>query len=118
MRNVYWLIESALAGRCGPACEPWNPRELHDGGIRAVVSLDREAVDESRLRAAGIEHLPLYQPMMLLHIEVYRRKFLQDIEPAFAFIDAMRERNAPVLVHCYYGCDRTGVVLASYLMAR
>jgi hypothetical protein len=118
MKEVYWLVDGVIGGRCGPAVFPWDPRELYAGGVRAIVSLDPEGVDEDELRAAGIEHLPLYQPMILLLDEAERREFLRCLPPVLRFVDRMRARQAPVVLHCYYGCDRTGALLACYLMAR
>jgi protein-tyrosine phosphatase len=34
------------------------------------------------------------------------------------FIDEERARAQATIVHCYYGCDRTGSVLGCYLVAR
>lgn len=118
MRMVYWIEEGSLGGRCGPACAPWQPGELFASGVGGVVSLDAEGVDERCLRKVGLEHLPLYQPMILLHDEQSRREFIRRVTPAFDFIDRIRERGAAVVVHCHYGCDRTGALLACYLMAR
>jgi protein-tyrosine phosphatase len=118
MRMVYWIEEASLGGRCGPACVPWQPAELFAAGVGGVVSLDAECVDQAELRKAGLEHLPLYQPMVLLHDEPSRRMFVQRVTPAFDFIDRVRQRGSSVVVHCHYGCDRTGALLACYLMAR
>lgn len=114
----YWVIDGELAGRAGPACVPWNLFDLRDDGIDAVVSLDDD-VDERELAAAEIRHFPLYQPMVLLDSEKDQRAFLSNVmPPAVRFIDDCRAEGMGVMVHCHYGCDRTGAVLACYLVAR
>ena len=57
MKNVFWLIEGALAGRSGPNISPWDPRKLYGGGIRAVLTLNLgHKVDVPALEAAGLMH--------------------------------------------------------------
>jgi atypical dual specificity phosphatase len=118
MKQVYWILKELLAGRCGPDCMPWKPEELYAGGIRGIVSLDSLSVDEKHLQNAGLQHLPCYQPMMYLENEAQQRRFLEALPPIFRFIDRHRQEQSAVLVHCYFGCDRTGTVLACYLVSR
>jgi len=118
MREVYWVEEGVLGGRCGPECAPWDVADLHAGGVRAVVSLDRFGVEPEALQAVDIAHLPLYRPMILLDTEFDRRRFLEVVPPILDFIGQMEQAGRGVLVHCYYGRDRTGCVLACCLVAR
>jgi protein-tyrosine phosphatase len=111
------VIDGELGGRPGPECVPWNLRELRDEGVGAIVSLD-DGVDEEEIRAAGILHLPAYRPMVLLETERDHCEFLDSMPEIAAFIDQCRREQRGVLVHCHYGCDRTGAVLACYLVAR
>src|SRR5262245_62106315 len=118
MQAVYWVEDGVLGGRCGPECSPWLAEELFAGGVRGIVSLDEYGVDEAALQAAGIIHLPLYQPMILLQDISERRRFLEVIPRVIQFIEERRRQNElPVVVHCHYGCDRTGCVLACCLIA-
>ena len=108
-----------LGGRCGPVCVPWLPEELHARGVRGVISLDSLGVDGTALRAAGINHLPLYQPMILLESTAERKKFLEVVPPVLQFLEDRRDQDGlPAVVHCHYGRDRTGCVLACCLVAR
>lgn len=118
MKQIYWVIEGVLAGRCGPAHTAWELGELRQAGIGGIVSLDETSVNPDDMRAAAIEHLPIYLPMVLLLEPADRHNFLQFLPPIFEFIDRHREQKSGVLVHCYYGCDRTGAVLGCYLIAR
>jgi hypothetical protein len=118
MREVYWVEEGVLGGRCGPELAPWDVTELHAAGVRAIVSLDRFGVEPEGLRQVDIAHLPLYRPMILLETEFDRRQFLDIVPPVLDFVQQMEQERRPVLVHCYYGRDRTGCVLACCLVAR
>jgi Polymorphic toxin system, DSP-PTPase phosphatase len=117
MQEVYWVEEGVLGGRCGPECVPWTPAELHAGGVRAIVSLDSCGVDSDALQAAGIVHLPLYQPMIFLENTIERRRFLEVVPPVLKFLKEPKQK-LPAMVHCHYGRDRTGCVLACCLVAR
>lgn len=116
MDHLYWVIDKELAGRPGPQLHPWTARELVQAGIGAVVSL-AGPVRTGDLRGAGIKILPVHQPMVLLCSEVERERFLEVMPIVTDFIDRCRAERRGVLVHCYYGCDRTGAVLACYLVA-
>lgn len=119
MQQVYWVEDGVLGGRCGPECAPWLAEDLFAGGVRSLVSLDEYGVDEEALQAAGIIHLPLYQPMILLEDTSERRRFLEVVPRVLKFIEERRDQQElPVVVHCHYGRDRTGCVLACCLVAR
>ncbi|MFO0944425.1 MAG: dual specificity protein phosphatase family protein [Planctomycetota bacterium] len=117
MQHVYWVIENELAGRPGPECCPWKPADLAAAGIRAIVSL-AGPIRMGELRGAGIEVLPVQQPMILLETEPDRERFVEVMPLVVEFIDRHRNQGTKVLVHCHYGCDRTGAVLACYLVTR
>ncbi len=118
MKELYWVIDDVLAGRCGPAVSPWDPKRLHDAGIRGIISLDEAGVNPGDLRAVSIAHYPAYLPMTLLLSQPERQQFLAALPPIFEFIDGARRRSSATLVHCHYGLDRTGAVLACYLVSR
>ena len=115
--SLYWVIHGKLAGRAGPHKFPWDLRELKATGIGGIVSLDGY-VDSAELAAAGIEHLPIYQPMVLLDSEEAAEQFLEVMPPVLGFIDRCLRRQSACLIHCYHGCDRSGTVLAASLVAR
>ena len=75
-------------------------------GIRAIVNLRsyhsaRREIGRTRLRC---EHIP----MKASHSEA------EDIVSFLKFVTV--PRNCPVLVHCQYGSNRTGVMCAAYRM--
>jgi atypical dual specificity phosphatase len=113
----YWVIDDILAGRPGPRCVPWNTWDLFENGFRGIVSLDA-GVDPKAIEQVGIHHLPAYAPMNYIETEEEHLEFLAGIPKIVQFIDEHRERGEATLVHCHYGCDRTGCVLGCYLVAR
>jgi len=113
----YWVIDRQLAGRAGPRCVPWELRELREEGIAGIVSLDA-GVNSADVEKAGLKHLRAFMPMVFLEREEDHLEFLTVLPEVVKFIDGIRAENGAALVHCHYGCDRTGCVLGCYLVAR
>lgn len=114
---IYWALPNVLAGRPGPSYAPWNTDSLVDQGIGGVISLDGP-IRVKELREAGIDHLPAYQPMLLLHSIDDHLRFLSIMPRVLSFVDLHRQSGQATMIHCHYGCDRTGAALACYLVAR
>jgi protein-tyrosine phosphatase len=116
MRNVFWLRERVIAGRCGPNREAWNPKDLQGGGIGAVLSVnDGELVHSGDLRAMGIDYggIPLSDaaPPQAGDLDACVKALPKALEFALSAIESGRS----VLVHCSSGKDRTGMFLTYYL---
>ena len=115
MRYVYWVIDSLLAGRPGPVSHPWQPEELYAGGIRAIVSLaGEERVPD--LAAYGFTHFQPHFPPVILFSRGMRKAFIHESLPVWKFIHEQVTTGVPTLVHCHAGKDRTGAILAGYLV--
>jgi len=57
VRDVFWVIPNHLGGRPGPNLYPWNERDLHDAGIRTILSVnDGEWVNVEALESLGIAY--------------------------------------------------------------
>jgi protein-tyrosine phosphatase len=111
MDHVYW-ITPLLGGRCGPVRNPWNLSEFYRAGIRTIISLD-DQVNPREITASSIEHIPLYLPDVALTTPQLKQQFLKAVPH---FIEVVTSRTAPIIVHCYAGNDRTGAMLACYLI--
>lgn len=56
--------------------------------------------------------------MILLTTPELQRDFLQRLPAVFRFLDDQTKRGRKAVVHCFHGMDRTGAVLACYLIHR
>ncbi|EAQ67763.1 tyrosine-specific protein phosphatase, putative [Marinomonas sp. MED121] len=116
MKHVFWLIEGKIAGRSGPNLDTWNLAELKEQGIAAILSVNfSESVDSREMEGAGIAHanIPMSPnaPVQLGDKETC----LANLPKAMAFIKAQKAAG-PVMIHCRSGKDRTGLVMAAYLV--
>jgi protein-tyrosine phosphatase len=113
MDQIYW-VTPRLAGRCGPSACQWDLQAVYKAGFRIIVSLD-ERVDVKEIEKHGFEHFPLYLPDVALITRELKEQFL---EAAVQFVRFVQSHKEPILVHCYAGNDRTGAMLACFLISR
>ncbi len=114
MDDVYWVVPHLLAGRAGPEIAPWDLTELREAGFRTIVSL--VPVDGDPIRAAGFRHLLVPLNGGLAFLPPMRRRLIRQIIPIVDFVAEELAAGRPTLVHCRKGNDRTGAVLAGYLI--
>lgn len=116
MRHVFWLRPGIIGGRSGPNKDLWSPRELAEGGVGAIISVnDGELVYPDELAAADIAYtcIPLSDkaPPLPGDLEICAAALPAALEFALEAIESDRS----VLVHCHSGKDRTGMFLSYYL---
>jgi protein-tyrosine phosphatase len=116
MRYVFWLRPNVIGGRSGPNLDSWDARDLAEGGVGAILSVnDGELVHADELASAGIDYrcVPLSDaaPPQPGDLEVCA----EALPRALSFALEAIERRRRVLVHCRSGKDRTGLFLAYYL---
>lgn len=80
-------------------------KNLHAYGVRVVLSLRSSHDDRALAGDTGLELLRM--PMAPWFIKD------EDIAAALKILRG-RDANKPLLVHCWHGADRTGVVIAAY----
>jgi len=114
VKVVYWLLPGLLAGRPGPGEVPWDLGELWEAGFRTIVSLSR--TDGAAIRATGFRHYHVPLNGGLAFFPLLRRLLARRMLLAVDFIAGEVEAGRPTLVHCRQGNDRTGAVLAAYLV--
>lgn len=115
MKNVFWLIPNRLAGRSGPDYAPWSLPELRAAGFDAVLNLSEFEPSRSAFAEAQLDVLWVPLPNSYpadLDAEI---ACLQALPAANAFVQSHLEAGRNVLVHCAWGRDRTGLVLAYHL---
>lgn len=118
MKHVYWVVPEVLAGRSGPDEEPWDLDELGRAGIGCIVTLSNDAVDSGEIEAHGIAHEVMRMPEGRIRSPEAQRVFRRAARKFVTLVDTYREAGRPVLAHCLWGNDRTGIMLAAYLMMR
>jgi protein-tyrosine phosphatase len=115
MKSVFWLIRNAVGGRPGPQLEPWSVAELRAAGFDAVINLSEHPPDFETFAAAGMEASWVPLPTDIPPTKESEEKCIEALPRAFAFLSTQLSHGRRVLVHCYAGKDRTGMLLALFL---
>ncbi len=116
MNKVFWLKKGIIAGRTGPNADNWDLNEIKACGFSAILSVnDGEAVHETLISNLGMDYSNI--PMSPnAPIRKGDKDFcLNNLPRAMAFI-RKNLKTGPILIHCRSGKDRTGMVLAAYLI--
>ena len=117
MQHVFWLIPGKLAGRPGPNQEPWNVDELKRGGIGAVLSVNAGILvnpEDFHARSMSYARIPFSDKAPPMPGD--REICLSALPIAYSFVSEQIRAGNSVMVHCTSGKDRTGLLMAYYLM--
>jgi protein-tyrosine phosphatase len=113
------MVEPGLLyGRPGPNKSRWDLAALKRRGVAVVVSLVH-IEDPAAVVRAGLKHyvFPFEDKINLPYKTA--NGFVLDIFDEFdRVLDLHLPKREPVLVHCNSGKDRTGLLLAYYLVSR
>lgn len=117
MKHVFWLVPGALAGRSGPDQSPWIAKELHAGGIGAVLSVnDGAGCRAEELRGLGMSYrcIPLSDNAPPRDGDI--EHCLDALPVAYDYVREELDQKRTVLVHCTSGKDRTGLFMCYFLI--
>ena len=116
MEHVFWLKESVIAGRTGPNKDMWDLTTIKAHGFSAILSVnDGEAVHEDVISSLGMQYANMPMSPNAPPRNGDKQYCLKNLPKAMNFI-RVNLHNGSVLVHCRSGKDRTGMVLAAYLI--
>ncbi len=116
MKHVFWLKQGVIAGRSGPNRDMWDLGAIESIGFSAILSVnDGEAVHETMISGVGMQYANIPMSSNAPPRNGDKQFCLENIPKAMEFIQ-MNLPSGPVLVHCRSGKDRTGMVLAAYLI--
>ncbi|MCK4593378.1 dual specificity protein phosphatase family protein [bacterium] len=112
--DLTWIIPGELAAMAKPGTGVGLARELRaleEIGIRRILTLTERplGVGLGRLPFSKLHHLP---------IEDFTAPERKVLDWAVGLIDEARLAAEPILVHCYMGLGRTGMIVACYLVHR
>ena len=113
MRYVYWIIEKRLCGRPGPDEVPWDLLHLKAAGISTILSLHDAGTWMDTIEQCGFTHKTCFLPVSYVP---ELSTLNQQITTCRLFIKEQLTQGKTVLVHCHAGRDRTGIVLADFLV--
>ena len=116
MKEVFWLRAGKVAGRSGPNLVPWQLEELRSGGFASILSVNHgEDCHTSLIERLGFRYecIPMSRNAPALQGDLDYN--LNILPQAIEYIIKNSE-HGPVLIHCRSGKDRTGLVMAAYLM--
>ena len=116
MQEIFWVVDKVLGGRPGPNNIPWDARELSEGGVRAILSVnDGEEVDPAELWRHGIDYCCIPLSSNSPPKEGDLQHCIRALDTAYYFAINQAESGRPVIVHCHGGKDRTGLFYCYYL---
>jgi protein tyrosine phosphatase (PTP) superfamily phosphohydrolase (DUF442 family) len=102
LRNLYKVSDKVYRSK-QPGSRAFH--ELKDLGVTSVLNLRRYHTDDGETKGLG---LSLYRVKM--------RPSNVGADQIFRALEIIKNSEGPILVHCWNGSDRTGVVIAAYRM--
>jgi protein-tyrosine phosphatase len=119
MDKLTYAVEPGLLfGRPGPNKSRWDLDALKRGGLAVVVSLVRIEDPKSLSRAGLKQYVIPFEERLSLPYKSANAFLLEIFDRFDEVLDVHLAIREPVLVHCNSGKDRTGLLLAYYLVSR
>jgi protein-tyrosine phosphatase len=118
MKSVFWLIADSVAGRPGPKKAPWVLEEFRAAGFDTVLNLSGQEPDYPAFERVGLQVAWIPLPSEIPPNEDSEIRFEEALPRAYDFLTTQIAAGRRVLVHCYSGRDRTGMLFALLLAKR
>ena len=115
---TYEIEPGLLYGRPGPNKSRWDLDALRRRGLCAVVSLVRIEDPQAVTRVGLTHYVILFKDKLHLPYKTANGFILEIFDAFDRVLDIHLPKGEPVLVHCNSGKDRTGLLLAYYLISR
>ena len=115
MEKTFWIVPDKLCGRAGPDREPWSLEELRAGGIQAVLNVSEFEPSRADFAEADLELEWVPLPASYPATDETEIQCLELLPKAYRFVRSCIEEEKTVLVHCSWGRDRSGLILAYHL---
>lgn len=119
MDKLTYAVEPGLLfGRPGPNKSRWDLDALKRRGLAVVVSLVH-IEDPKVVARAGLKHYVIpFEDRLYLPYKTANGFVIEIFDRFDAVLDFHLPKGQAVLVHCNSGKDRTGLLLAYYLVSR
>ena len=108
--SIYWIKKNQLAGSNCPSSVN-DIQQIYSAGIKNIVSTAEIDLVQKLIKEAKIEIQQIKLP-----IPDFGNPRKEQIIQFAQYAHTIREKNEVLLVHCYAGCGRTGILLVIYLM--
>jgi protein-tyrosine phosphatase len=119
MDKLSYAVEPGLLfGRPGPNKSRWDLDALKRRGLSVVVSLVHIEDPKAVARAGLKQYVIPFEDRLYLPYKSANAFVLEIFDRFDEILDTHLPRRESVLVHCNSGKDRTGLLLAYYLVSR
>lgn len=116
MKHVFWLEAGKIAGRAGPNKDPWCLREIANAGFSSILSVnDGEMCNALDIKNLGMNYLCVPLPANIPPHPSDNQVCIERLPIALNFLRQHYEQG-PLLIHCRSGKDRTGLLMAYYML--
>ena len=116
MQHIFWLESGKLAGRTGPNNNPWVPDEFVKAGFSAIISVnDGELCHVDEIEQSGLAYVCIPMSGNAPPRPGDKDICLDNLPRALDFIKK-HLASGKVLIHCRSGKDRTGLLMAYYML--